>query len=76
MITMSSYGPAVPQDVIDLVEQRMQEIAAGTFDIFAGPLFDNQGNQIAAEGETITKDERPSCCLWLVEGIEGEIPEG
>ena len=76
MITMSSFGPDVPQDVIDLVDQRMQEITAGTFDIFAGPILDNQGNEIVAEGQTITKDERPACCLWLIEGIEGEIPEG
>ena len=76
MITMSSFGPDVPQDVIDLVNTRMQEITDGSFDIFAGPILDNQGNEIVAEGGTITKDERPGCCLWLIEGIEGEIPEG
>ena len=76
MITMSSFGPDVPQDVIDLVNMRMEEITNGTFDIFAGPIFDNQGNEIVAEGATIPREERPACCLWLIEGIEGEIPEG
>jgi basic membrane lipoprotein Med (substrate-binding protein (PBP1-ABC) superfamily) len=76
MITMSRFGPDVPQEAIDLVNQRMQEIADGTFDIFKGPISDNQGNVVIAEGETIPFEERPGCCLWLVEGIEGEIPEG
>jgi basic membrane protein A len=76
MITMSRYGPDVPQEAIDLVEQRMQQIIDGEFDIFAGPISDNQGNVVIAEGETIPFYERAGCCLWLIEGIEGAIPEG
>ena len=76
MITMSSFGPDVPQDVIDLVNSRMAELTAGTFDIFAGPILDNEGNEIVPAGGTIAKADRPGCCLWLIEGIEGEIPAG
>ena len=44
--------------------------------MFAGPIMDNQGNIVIAEGETIPFNERETCCQWLVEGIVGEIPAG
>ena len=76
MIGRASDGEAVPQDVIDLIAEREKEIADGTFDVFAGPIRDNKGNVVVAEGETIPKDERITCCDFFVEGIEGEIPKG
>jgi hypothetical protein len=44
--------------------------------MFAGPIKDNQGNIVVAEGETIAFGDRSACCQWLVEGIVGEIPAG
>jgi basic membrane protein A len=76
MIDQAPFGPDVPQDVLDLVEQRKQEIASGTFDFFAGPIRDNHGNVVVPEGETIPRDQRVTCCKWLVEGVEGEVPQG
>ena len=76
MIGRASNGEAVPQDVIDLIAEREKEIADGTFDVFAGPIRDNNGKVVVAEGETIPKDERITCCDFFVEGIEGEIPKG
>ena len=76
MIGRASYGEAVPQDVIDQIAEREKEIADGTFDVFAGPISDNKGEVVVAEGDTIPKEERITCCDFFVEGIEGEIPEG
>ncbi|MEO0492893.1 MAG: BMP family ABC transporter substrate-binding protein [Actinomycetota bacterium] len=73
-IDFAPYGPAVTDDILDLVEERKQQIIDGTFDIFAGPIVDNQGNVQVAEGETIPFEERNVCCQYLVEGIVGEIP--
>lgn len=72
-IGLAPFGPAVPQDVIDLVEQRRAEIADGTFDVLAGPMVDNEGNVQVPEGETIPFEERPACCTWLLEGVEGSV---
>jgi basic membrane protein A len=74
-IGLAPFGPDVPQDVIDLVEQTKEEIANGTLDIFAGPIQDNEGNLVIPEGETIPFEERTACCQWLVEGVEGSVPQ-
>lgn len=76
MIGMSSYGPMVSDETIALVEERKQQILDGTFDPWAGPILDNQGNVVIAEGETVPYEERVACCQWLVEGVIGEIPGG
>lgn len=76
VVGMSPFGAAVSADTIALVEERRQEIVDGTFDYFAGPITDNQGNVVIAEGETIAWEERTLCCQWLIEGVIGEIPAG
>jgi len=74
VVGLAPFGPDVPQDVIDLVEQRRQEIADGTFDVLAGPILDNEGNVQVPEGEAIPIEERAACCTWLIEGVEGSLP--
>jgi len=76
VVGMSPFGDAVTAETIALVEQRRQEIVDGTFDYFAGPITDNQGNVVIAEGETVPWEERTLCCQWLIEGVIGEIPAG
>jgi basic membrane protein A and related proteins len=73
VIGLASFGPDVPEDVIALVEERKQEIADGTFDVFEGPIYDNEGNLVVAEGETIPVGERTACCDWLIDGVDGSI---
>ena len=73
MIGASPYGPDVTDEMRAMVDERRQQIIDGTLDYFAGPLVDNEGNVVVAEGETIPFAERTACCLWLIEGIEGSI---
>ena len=68
------YGPDVTDEMLARVEERKQSIIDGSFDMFAGPIEDNDGNVVIAEGETIAFDERIDCCQWLVDGVIGEIP--
>jgi basic membrane protein A len=74
MINVSPTGPAVPEDVLELVEEAKAGIASGELDIFAGPITDNTGSVMIAEGETIPREERTGCCDWYVEGVEGSVP--
>jgi basic membrane protein A and related proteins len=59
---------------------RMQAGAFTRFDVFAGPLVDNQGKQLLATGQKLTQQDLeglPGCTLcmrWLAEGIIGQIP--
>ena len=73
-IDFAPFGPAVTDETLAIVDERIAQITDGTFDMFAGPISDNQGNVVIAEGETIPFEERSLCCQWLVEGIVGEIP--
>ena len=73
-ITFAPYGPDVTDEMLATVEERKQSIIDGSFDMFAGPISDNEGNVVIAEGETIPFDERIDCCQWLVDGVIGEIP--
>jgi basic membrane protein A len=73
MVGNGPYGKDVTDEMLALVDERRQQILDGTFDYFAGPLRDNEGNEIVPEGGTIPFEERTTCCLWLIEGVEGSI---
>ena len=45
----------------------------GNAAIFVGPIKDNKGNIVVAEGKTLTKDEQYAMG-WLVEGVVGQLP--
>ncbi|MGH8936628.1 MAG: BMP family ABC transporter substrate-binding protein [Acidimicrobiia bacterium] len=75
MVDLAPFGAAVPDDVQGLVEGRRQEITDGSFEIFAGPISDQDGNVVIPEGEVATLEELLAT-NYLVEGVIGEIPEG
>jgi basic membrane protein A and related proteins len=73
-IDFAPYGPAVTPEMLELVEAKKEEIANGTFDMFAGPIADNTGAVVIADGDSVPFESRTECCQWLVDGITGEIP--
>lgn len=73
-IEFAPYGPDVTEETLALVEERKAQIIDGSFDMFAGPLLDNQGNEVVAEGATIPFEERHTCCDYLIQGVSGEVP--
>jgi len=74
LLDLAPFGPAVPDDAKALIEQKKQEIIAGTFDVFVGPIKDNSGELRVADGVTMS-DEEKLVFDWLVEGIVGSIPQ-
>lgn len=74
MVGLSPLGSDVPQDVQDLVDQKMKEISSGELDVFAGPIYNNEGDLRVQEGETIPVEERPECCDYYVQGVQGSVP--
>jgi len=73
-ITFAPYGPDVTPEMIAKLDARKQSIIDGSFDMFAGPITDNKGNVVIAEGDTVSFDKRIDCCQWLAQGVVGEIP--
>ena len=69
-LAMGPFGPNVPQDVQDQVLQVKDAIESGEFVVFAGPILDQEGNVVVAEGEVLTPDLMNSVD-WFVQGVIG-----
>ena len=67
---IAPFGPNVPQDVQDLVMAKLAEIDAGTLVVFKGPIVDQNGTVVVAEGDVLTPD-RMSGVDWFVKGVVG-----
>ncbi len=71
-IKMSPLGPAVSDAARAQFEATKAEIEAGGFAAIRGPLQDNTGNVIAAEGEAFAEDDIALESMdYLVEGVIG-----
>ena len=46
----------------------------GSLDYWTGPISDNQGNEVVAEGATLAIDDINGMD-WLIEGVVGEVPK-
>ncbi len=68
--------PSVPESVIPEVEEVLGQMQAGEFtrfDIFTGPINDNQGNVVIPEGTTLTQSDLEGLAEGYMSafGIEG-----
>jgi basic membrane protein A and related proteins len=70
MVNLAPFGESVPEDIRGEIETRQQEIVDGEFEPFTGPIVDQDGNEVLAEGETMTLDELLSIDFF-VEGVVG-----
>jgi basic membrane protein A and related proteins len=73
IVGLSPLGPAVPDTLKTLVEQRTQDLIAGRFDVFWGPIKDQSGKLRIAAGEK-PADEVLLGMNWFVEGVTGTLP--
>ncbi len=83
---LSDLDPAVIQQVKDLLTQ-MENGEFTRFDVFSGPIKDNQGNIVVPEGEKMEQadlDQFPPgspgleckyCMQWWAEGVTAEPPK-
>ena len=73
-VSIAPINDAVPDEVKTLVETRRQELIDGSFDYWTGPISDNQGNAVVADGATLGIDDINGMG-WLIEGVIGEVPK-
>lgn len=78
----------LPEEDIQLVKDTLAAMLAGEFtrfDVFAGPILDNQGNVVLPEGEKLEQadldqfpneagDNCKTCMFWWADGIEAALP--
>ena len=69
-MAMAPFGPLVPQEVQDEVMAVSAALETGEVVVFAGPILDQDGNVVVAEGEELTADVMSSVD-WFVEGMIG-----
>jgi len=80
----------LPAADVQLVKDTLAKMLKGEFtrfDVFAGPIKDNKGNEVLAAGEKLVQsdlDQFPpgatgnactTCMKWFAEGISGELPK-
>jgi basic membrane protein A len=80
----------LPEEDVQLVRDTLDAMLAGEFtrfDLFSGPIIDNQGNVVVPEGEQFAFsdiDQFPPgapgfeceyCMYWWAEGITAELPD-
>ncbi|EPR34369.1 basic membrane lipoprotein [Alkalidesulfovibrio alkalitolerans DSM 16529] len=70
VVDLAPYGDMVPQDVRAKVDAAKAELVAGTDNVFAGPLFDQKGEQKVAEGERLSDGDLLGM-MWFVKGVIG-----
>ena len=69
-MAMAPFGPNVPQEVQDQVLQARTDVEEGNIVVFTGPVVDQDGNVVVAEGEVLTPDLMSSVD-WFVQGVTG-----
>ncbi|MDO9403042.1 MAG: BMP family ABC transporter substrate-binding protein [Polaromonas sp.] len=74
MVCVDSFGPKVPQKVVDEVLARQGDIAAGRLQPFRATtaLRDNRGRQVLAAGQAMD-DAQIQAMNFLVEGVQGTL---
>lgn len=75
VVQLADYSPQVPDDVQEMVAAEREKIVSGEWDVFCGPVTDQDGNVVVAEGECMS-DEDMLNMNFFVEGVVGTIPEG
>lgn len=69
-IAVAPFGEAVPEDVRKIILGAVADLAEG-FNIFTGPIKDQEGNIRLSEGETVSAGDMGNFD-WYAEGIIGK----
>lgn len=72
-VTLAPYGDLVSAETRELIDAKKAELSAAPGSQFTGPIVDNTGAEVLADGVAHTFGELMSMA-YLVEGIDGEIP--
>jgi simple sugar transport system substrate-binding protein len=74
MVTFPEYSADVPDDVKAAADVVRDGIADGSLNPFQGPIFNQAGKEILAEGE-VYDDKTLLGMNFYVQGVQGELPK-
>ena len=69
IVSIAPLTDKVSNETKALVVQEMKKMTAGTFDVFYGPIYDNEGRLRVEEGECMTDYAMLNEFDWYVEGV-------
>lgn len=75
MIKLEAVAESVPKEVVDAMRKTEEEIRAGTFHPFTGPIKSNEGNEVLPKDAKAT-DEQLNAMNYYVDGVVGKVPSG
>lgn len=70
MISLAPLTKHVKKGIAEIVEQKMQEISSGTFDVFYGPIYDRDGVLRVPVGESMSDAAMLNEFDWYVGGVK------
>ncbi len=74
MVGLAPFNEAVPSSIVETVESRKKAIISGEWDVFWGPIWDQNGELKVADNEKMTDGEMLGMD-WFVKGVEASIPK-
>ena len=74
MVAMAPYNPAMGSDLVKEVEQLQLDLASGKANSYTGPIYDQKGNLLVAEG-SVADDALLGGMKVYVKGVEGDVPQ-
>lgn len=69
IISLAPFGKSAKDGISEKVDSERQRLQSGTFDVFYGPIYDNEGNLRIAEGESMSDQSMLNSFDWYVEGV-------
>ena len=73
MVSLAEFRN-MPEDVATAAAETRDAIIAGDFPPFTGPIFNQAGEEVVAEGE-VASDEMILSMDWYVQGIDDAFPQ-
>jgi simple sugar transport system substrate-binding protein len=73
-IKLEGLSDKLPKELVDDVKKREDEMRAGTFHPFSGPIKTNEGKDVIASGALT--DEQLGKMDYYVAGVVGKVPSG
>jgi len=74
VVQLAEISPLVPEDVREQVDAERERITGTDWDVFCGPLNDQDGDEAVADGECMSDGDMLNM-EWFVEGVVGELQE-
>jgi basic membrane protein A len=71
IVRLSDFSPRVPQEVKDLVAAKQEAILSGTWDVFYGPIADQNGKEVVPASGKMSDPDMLNMSFF-VKGVIGK----